>query len=200
MVPDAPLRQRPLFFAAFLTLAGAIGWYAALSLILEKFALLAEPGGASGCDFSIIVQCSANLESWQGSLFGFPNPVLGLAGWVAPVVVGVALIAGANFQRWFWLLFNLGAAAALGLVIWLIGQSIFVLGTLCPWCMVTWSVAIPLFLAVTLYNLKAGSIPASARVRAVAAALYGWLPAITLACYIVVAVVAQLRLDVVSYL
>ena len=71
-------------------------------------------------------------------MFGFPNPILGLAGWVAPIVVGFAILAGARFARWFWWLFELGMAFAFVFVIWLIGQSIFVLGTLCPWCMVTW--------------------------------------------------------------
>ena len=40
---------------------------------------------------------SKNLESWQGSLFGFPNPILGLTGWMAPIVVGFAILAGAGF-------------------------------------------------------------------------------------------------------
>ena len=65
-------------------------------------------------------------------------------------MVGVAILAGARFARWFWWLFELGVAGAFVFVIWLIGQSIFVLGTLCPWCMVTWVVTIPTFYAVTL--------------------------------------------------
>ena len=31
-----------------------------------------------------IVQCGTNLSSWQGAVFGFPNPIIGLAGFVAP--------------------------------------------------------------------------------------------------------------------
>ena len=41
-------------------------------------------------------------------------------------------------------------------MIWLIGQSIFVLGTLCPWCMLVWLVTIPLFWVVTLRNAREG--------------------------------------------
>jgi uncharacterized membrane protein len=196
--PSVP--PRPRILAVFLIVAGVVGWGAAFALTLEKFSLLAHPTDALGCDFSVLVQCTANLESWQGSVFGFPNPILGLAGWIAPVMVGVALLAGARFARWFWMLFTAGAAFAVGFVIWLISQSIFVLGTLCPWCLVTWSVTIPFFLAVSLYSLKSGMIPAPPRLRSVAAALYGWIPAITLGCYIVVAVIAQLRLDVLSSL
>jgi len=192
--------KRPVVLAIFLIVAGVVGWIAAFALTVEKFVTLTNPTAPLGCDFSVLVQCRANLESWQGSLFGFPNPVIGLAAWIAPLVVGVAILAGARFARWFWVLFNLGIVAALAFVIWLISQSVFVLGTLCPWCMVTWSVTIPLFWAVTLYNLREGNIPVPAGVRRVAAAVYGWVPAITLASYLVVALIAQVRLDVLGSL
>ena len=194
------MSKRPVVLAIFLIVAGVVGWIAAFALTVEKFVTLTNPTAPLGCDFSVLVQCRANLESWQGSLFGFPNPVIGLAAWIAPLVVGVAILAGARFARWFWVLFNLGIVAALAFVIWLISQSVFVLGTLCPWCMVTWSVTIPLFWAVTLYNLREGNIPVPAGVRRVAAAVYGWVPAITLASYLVVALIAQVRLDVLGSL
>ena len=197
---DTPERTRPVALAIFSIVAGVIGWYAAFALTLEKFTTLTHPSEALGCDFSVLVQCRANLESWQGSLFGFPNPIIGLAAWVAPVVVGVAILSGARFARWFWIVFNLGVVAAMVFVVWLISQSVFVLGTLCPWCMVTWSVTIPLFWAVTLHTLRSGVWPVGERVRHVASSLYGWVPAITVASYLVVAVVAQLRLDVLGSL
>ena len=181
-------------------IAGVVGWIAAFALTVEKFALLQSPDTVLSCDVSVLLQCSANLESWQGSLLGFPNPLLGLTGWVAPIVVGAALVAGARFDRWFWLLFQLGVTAALVLVVWLITESIFVLGTLCPWCMVTWAVTIPVFWAVTLRNVADGAVPAPAAVQRGARALSGWIVLITLSCYILIAVVAQLRLDVLGAL
>jgi len=199
-VPETPVAKRPVALGIFFIVAGVIGWYAAFALTIEKFVTLTNPTEALGCDFSVLVQCRANLESWQGSLFGFPNPVIGLAAWIAPIVVGVALLSGARFARWFWVLFNLGVVAALAFVLWLISQSVFVLGTLCPWCMVTWSVTIPLFWALTLYNLREGNIPVPERARRVAGSLYSWVAVVTLASYLVVAVVAQLRLDVLGSL
>lgn len=190
--------RAPRLLAVFLILAGVIGWWAAFQLTLEKFELLNNPDAVIGCDFSLLVQCTANLESWQGSVFGFPNPLIGLAAWVAPIVVGVAILAGARFARWFWVLFNLGLAGGLAFVVWLIGQSIYSLSTLCPWCMVTWAVTIPSFLAVTLYNLREGNLPGGAGVRRVSRTLLQWILPLTLACYIVVAILAQLRLDVIG--
>ncbi|MDH6237390.1 vitamin K epoxide reductase family protein [Cryobacterium sp. CG_9.6] len=192
--------QRPTGLAIFLIIAGAIGFAAAFALTLDKVRMLENPDAQLSCNFSVLIGCSTNLASWQGSLFGFPNPLIGLAAWSVVITIGAAILAGARFARWFWLALNVGVTGAIAFVIWLIAQSIFVLDVLCPWCMVTWSVTIPVFLAVTLYNLKSGHIPASASVRRVAAALYSWLFVITIACYIAFAIVVQVNMDVLSRL
>jgi uncharacterized membrane protein len=144
------------------------------------------------------VQCGKNLGSWQGSLLGFPNPILGLAGFVAPIAVGVALLAGAHFARWFWIAFNVGVAGAFAFCLWLAFQSIFNLGTLCPWCMLVWSATIPMFWTLTLYNAREGVFGAA--LERLGSRLYSWVPAITVGTYLVIAIVAQLRLDVLSTL
>lgn len=193
-------RTRPTALAVWLIIAGVIGWWAAFSLTMERIHLLANPDAILGCDISPLVQCGKNLASWQGSLFGFPNPILGLTGWMAPIVVGVAILAGARFARWFWWMFEAGVTLAFVFVIWLIGQSIFVLGTLCPWCMVTWAVTIPTFYAVTLHILRTGILPAPAVIRSGADRLMGWSPLLAVISYAIVAVLAQLRLDVLGAL
>jgi uncharacterized membrane protein len=193
-------RTRPTALAVWLIIAGVIGWWAAFSLTIERIHLLADPNAILGCNFSPLVQCGKNLTSWQGSVLGFPNPLLGLAGWVAPIVVGVAILAGARFARWFWWLFEAGVALAFVFVIWLIGQSIFVLGTLCPWCMVTWVVTIPTFYAVTLHVLRTGIIPAPRAIRRGADKLMSWVPLLAVLSYAIIAILAQLRLDVLGSL
>jgi uncharacterized membrane protein len=190
--------RKPVALAVLLIVGGALGLLAAFELTIDKFAVLEHPAVAANCDFSVLVQCSANLKSWQGSLFGFPNPIIGLVGFTAPIFVGVSLLAGVRFPRWFWTTFNVGMLLALAFVIWLMTESIFVLGTLCPWCMLVWSVVIPMTVAVTLYNLGAGNLPAGSGVRRAGAALYGWTPLISLLAYVVVAVLAQVRLNVLG--
>ena len=195
---DAP--KRPLALAITLVMGGIIGFGAAFALTLDKFQVLEHPSKALSCDFSVLVQCGKNLSSPEGSAFGFPNPVIGLAGFFAVIVVGMALLAGARFDRWFWIVFNLGLTFAIGFVAWLISQSIFDLHTLCPWCMVVWSVTIPLFLSVTFRNLSTGDIPAGTGARRFFTAARSWVPLATLVCYLIVATIAQLRLDFLRYL
>ena len=192
--------QRPTGLAIFLIIAGAIGFAAAWALTLDKVHMLEDPDAQLSCNFSVLIGCSTNLASWQGSVFGFPNPLIGLAAWSVVITIGVAVLAGARFARWFWIGFSVGTTGAIIFVIWLIGQSIFVLDVLCPWCMVTWAVTIPSFLAVTLYTLKSGHIPAGASVRRVAGHAYSWLFVITIACYIAFAIVAQVNMNVLARL
>jgi uncharacterized membrane protein len=198
---DADAAPRtPWVFSIFLIVAGALGWWASFALTLDKFEVLKNPNADLECNISVLVQCGKNLDSWQGAVFGFPNPLLGVSGFVAPIAVGVALLAGARFARWFWWLFNLGLAGALALVIWLIGQSIYVLNVLCPWCMLVWVVTIPLFFVVTFRNLAEGRFGTDERIRRVGEVLTTWVVPITVVCYLVIAVLAQLRLDVLGSL
>lgn len=195
---DLEAPRRPWVLAVFLIVAGALGWWASFALTVDKILLLQDPEADLDCNFTLIVQCGANLESWQGSVFGFPNPLIGMGGFVAPIAVGVSLLAGARFDRWFWGLFNLGLAGALGFVIWLISQSVFVLGTLCPWCMLVWSVTIPLFWTVTFRNAAQGVF--GERLRTAGRTLQSWLIPIVLVSYAIVVLIAQLQLDIIGHL
>jgi uncharacterized membrane protein len=198
MMTKAMATHRPLSLAIILVVTGAIGWYAAFRLVLDKFAVLENPQTDLNCNMSVIVQCGANLGSWQGAILGFPNPILGVTGFVAPIAVGVALLAGASFARWFWISLNIGVLGALVFCLWLSYQSIFALSTLCPWCMVVWSATIPLFWTLTLANARAGVF--GDRMKRLGGALFGWVPVITVAGYLVIAIIAQLRLDVLTEL
>ncbi len=94
---DVVTARRPIALAILLIVTGAVAWYSAFALTLDKIAVLINPAADLDCNFSVIVQCGANLGSWQGEILGFPNPLIGVAGFVAPIAVGVALLAGARF-------------------------------------------------------------------------------------------------------
>jgi len=192
-----PAEKRiPWVFAIWLIVAGVIGEYAAFSLTIEKLHALANPGTGAGCDINPIVQCTANLESWQGELFGFPNPIIGLVCWTAPIVVGASLLAGARFARWYWIVFNLGVAGAMTFVIWLISQSIYDIRTLCLYCMITWAVTIPTFLVVTLRNLAEGVY--GDRARGFGRAALPWVAPASLVLYVLILVLAQVHLNFIT--
>ncbi|MDJ0384696.1 vitamin K epoxide reductase family protein [Streptomyces sp. G-G2] len=89
------------------------------------------------------------MTTWQGNLLGFPNMLLGIAGFAALAALGLALVAGAVLPHWLWRGVWAGITAGFVFTVWLIGQCLFVIGALCPWCMAVWAVMIPLFWYVT---------------------------------------------------
>ena len=123
----------PIAYPVFSIVAGIIGWFAAFELLTERIKTLAEPEYVPNCDFSVLVTCGPNMSSWQGSVFGFTNTIFGVTMFVAPIIVGVSILAGARFAGWWWMLYQLGNLFGIGLVFWLFSQSVYVLGTLCPW-------------------------------------------------------------------
>ncbi|MFD1713964.1 vitamin K epoxide reductase family protein [Amnibacterium flavum] len=148
----APARQ-PVAIAILFIITGLVGLFGAFQLTIERFALIANPEVPLSCDINPFVSCGPVIQSWQGSLFGFPNPLIGLMTFTAPVFVGVAILAGARFPRWFWALYNVGLLGAIVFIHWLMTQTVFVIGTLCPYCMLVWLVTIPLFWYGTVNNL-----------------------------------------------
>ncbi|WP_341934150.1 vitamin K epoxide reductase family protein [Microbacterium sp. LWO14-1.2] len=188
-------RTRPVVYAVWLIIASVIGWFAAFQLTIDKFIQLENPDAELSCNVSVMIQCGKNLGSWQGEIFGFPNPLIGLSLWIAPLVVGVAILAGARFPRWFWAAFGVGVTFAFGLVCWLIWQSLYApnLGVLCPWCMLTWSVTIPTFFATMVHLTRNGTFTSNEKVKARANSLMAWVPLATVLAFAVIILLAQLR-------
>ena len=132
---------------------GIIGIFASIELIIQKIAVLSDPDFVTNCDINPILSCGSVISTEQASLFGFPNPVLGVIGFTIVIMFGALLFTGVELPRLMWLGLNFGALAGMVFVIWLVSQSLYAIGALCPWCMVVWAVTIPIFWQVTTDNL-----------------------------------------------
>lgn len=141
-----------------LVIGGAVGLVAAVMLLVEKIRLLEDPDYVPACSINPILSCGSIMRTDQAEAFGFPNPVIGVAGFAIVVTIGMALLAGAAFRRWFWLGLQLGVSFGVVFVHWLIFQTLYRIDALCPYCIVVWAVTIPLFWYTTLHNLQAGHI------------------------------------------
>lgn len=137
-----------------LLVLGAIGLLGSAMLAIERVRVLADPTYTPGCSINPFLTCGPAMESWQGSLFGFPNPFLGVAAFPVVVTTGVVLLSRAKLPRWYWLGMLTGASAGLALVLFLIWTSLTVLRVLCPWCMVVWVTTIPIFWYVLVHCVQ----------------------------------------------
>jgi uncharacterized membrane protein len=129
--------------------SGIIGLAAALMLTVEKIELLINPDYVPSCSINPVLSCGSVMITPQASLFGFPNSLIGIVAFTVVLVTGVLALAGVNLPRWYWA--GLAAGTLLGAVFvhWLIFQSLYRIGALCPYCMVVWAVTIPLLVVAT---------------------------------------------------
>ncbi len=146
-----------------LVILGTIGLICAFILSMEKIELLKNPDYQLSCNINPVLSCGSIINTPQAVLFKFPNPFIGLFGYGVVITVGMALLAGAKFKRWFWRGLSVGTTLGLLFCIWLAYQSLYSIGALCIYCMIVWSVTWPLFWYTTLYNLREKHIPTPKR-------------------------------------
>ena len=159
--PDGPAAPRRL--AVLLLVAGVVGLAAAFELAVEKFRLLENPLYVPPCTLGETVDCTQVMRSAQAEAFGFPNPFMGIAGFGGLTATGLILLTGERLTRPYWLIVQAGLTFAVVFVHWLMFQTLYRIGALCPYCMAVWAVTIPAFWYVTLHNARAlSSRPGSA--------------------------------------
>lgn len=154
-----------------LLVGGLLGFIAAFELIVEKVALLKDPNYSLNCDINPVLSCGSVINTAQAEVFGFPNPIIGIASFSVVLTFAVLLLAKVELPRWIWLGLNTGALLGFGFVGWLVWQSLYSIGALCPWCMVVWASTIPIFWQVTADNLANGRLRMGAVVSDVVVSL-----------------------------
>ncbi|KQX72494.1 hypothetical protein ASD10_16050 [Aeromicrobium sp. Root472D3] len=140
-----------------LLIGGAIGLLSAAVLLIDKVKFLQDEADGKtaqlACDINAFVSCGGVINTDQASAFGFPNPIIGVAGFAIVLTLGVLMVARVQLPDFVWLGLQAGALFGIGFVTWLQSQSIYEIGKLCPWCMVVWTVMIPIFVWLTARNL-----------------------------------------------
>lgn len=195
-----PRTFRPGAGTAILWIVTAvIAWVVSFLLYDEYIGQLTGGDPLLSCDISPFITCGPNLLAPAGNLLGFTNAILGMTLFLGPVFAGVgALAAPGGMRAWYWRTFAIFVAGAWVFVHVLAYRSIFEFGSLCPWCMVVWLMTIPLFWSVAGWTMRSGVWGYGA--RRVGEVISGWLAIVVVANYLVIAVAAQLRLDLLSLL
>lgn len=198
--PQVDRADRPWIFGGALVVAGIAGLTAAFNLSVDKVTVILSPSNGISCNLSILVNCGKNLGSWEGALFGFPNPLIGLGGFAVVLMIGIAVLAGVSYRRWWWIAFNAGVLLAFAFITFLIISSVYVIGTLCLWCALVWVVTIPTFWLVTIRNLKEGNVRVGVRATRFWTGAYTWIPLLTLVCYLIIFFIYETYLDLLAHL
>lgn len=176
-----------------LVVGGVVGLQAAAVLMVERFRLADNPTYVPSCSVNPVLSCGSVMESWQASLLGFPNPLIGVAAFPVVITTGMALLAGTQLARWYWRGLQAGVLAGLALVGWLIFQSLYRIGALCPYCMVVWAVVWPIAWYVTLRNARVGALGRRAIGSPLVAIAREWHALVLLLPYLAVVIAVLVR-------
>jgi uncharacterized membrane protein len=148
----------------WILIAGIVGLAAALTLTIEKIEILINPKYVPSCSINPVLSCGSVMQTPQASEFGFPNPLIGIVAFSVVVVTGVLAVAKVELPRWYWIGLAAGAAAGVVFIHWLIFQSLYRIGALCPYCMAVWAVTVTMFVVVASIALQPLQSNAVARV------------------------------------
>lgn len=136
---------------------GVLALVASFILTVDHFYILKHPDAILACSINALLDCSAVMKTWQASIFGFPNMLIGLMAY--PVVITIALLGylDVKMPKNFLIAAHLGFFGGILFSEWLYYQSVYSIEVMCPWCLVVMFSTIMIFATMTRYNLRNNS-------------------------------------------
>lgn len=147
-------------------ISSLLGLTASLVLSIDAIVLAKDPNAALSCNISDTISCAKVGITWQANLFGWPNAFLGLIAEPVVITIAVAGLGGVRFPRWF--MNTAMAVYTIGLLFayWLFFQAYFVIGALCPWCLLITVTTTTVFASMLRINLSDNTFRLSESVHA----------------------------------
>lgn len=119
-----------------LAIASFVGIGSGGITIVDKIALLKDPAAGSFCDVNAQLGCTPVLLSWQSSVLGPPNALLGVVMFAVLGTSGLIVATGGRSSVGYrQAMVGLSVFFALFLT-WYMQQVAFAIGSLCPFCTV----------------------------------------------------------------
>ena len=191
---EVPTRKRKILFGEMLVFA-ILSLIAAAVLSIEAITLAKNPDAVLSCSFNTWIDCAKVGSTWQANVLGFPNAFLGLVSEPVVMTIAVASLAGVRFPRWF--MFTANVCYLLGVIFayWLLWQSTYVIGALCPWCLLVTVSTTFVFTSMTQWNIRENNLflPEGLQAKAFAFVDKGWFTVSVIAWFAVIIVLELLK-------
>lgn len=155
-------RSNVWIFATMLVSA-ILSLIAAFVLSTDSLEIAKNPGAALSCNINAVINCANVMRHPTSELFGFPNSFLGLIAEPIVITIAVAGLAGVRFPRAFMAAAQVGYGAGLIFAYYLFGISAFVIGSLCPWCLLVTLSTTLVFMSLLHYNIREDNLYLSER-------------------------------------
>ena len=111
------------------------------------------------------------------------------------ITLAVAALGGVRFPRWF--MFTANVCYLLGVIFayWLLWQSTYVIGALCPWCLLVTVSTTFVFTSMTQWNIRENNLflPEGLQAKAFAFVDKGWFTVSVIAWFALIIVLELLK-------
>lgn len=154
---DKRIRDNRWIFLSML-IGALLSLLAAFVLTIETFELAKNPNAALSCNVNLILNCATVAAHPSAYTFGFPNPLLGLMAEPVVITVAIAGLLGIAFPRRFMFWAQIGYTLGFIFALYLFFTSMFVIGALCPWCLLVTVSTTFVFFAITRYNIRENNL------------------------------------------
>ena len=104
------------------------------------------------------ISCATVGLTWQANLLGFPNAFLGLISEPVVITIAVASLGGVRFPRWFMVSAQVVYSIGFIFAYWLFYEAYFVIGALCPWCLLITLTTTVVFFSMSRVNVLEGNL------------------------------------------
>lgn len=131
---------------------------ASFVLSVEAIELAKNPDAVLSCSINVVLNCAKVGVHSSAHLLGFPNSFLGLMAEPIVITVAIAGLSGVKFGRKFMFAAQIGYTLGLIFAFWLFSQSYFVIGALCPWCLLVTATTTFVWFAITRYNIRENNL------------------------------------------
>lgn len=154
---DKKTREDRWIFGTML-LGACLSLLASLVLSVESFHLLKDPDATLSCSVNAVINCASVMQYEDANLFGWPNSFLGLMAEPVVITVAIAGLASVRFPRGFMAVAQVGYGLGFVFALWLFTQSLYVIGSLCPWCLLVTATTTLVFFSLLRYNLRENNL------------------------------------------
>lgn len=168
---DKKLRDNRWIFASMFV-GSLLSLLASFVLSVEAVELAKNPDAALSCNVNAVLNCATVNNHPTGTLFGFPNSFLGLMAEPIVITVAIAGLAGVAFPCLFMFAAQIGYTLGFIFALYLFSVSFFVIGALCPWCLLVTLTTTLVWFAITRYNIRENNLFLSKKVQKT---LHGWI-------------------------
>lgn len=154
---DKKERDNRWIFASMLV-GSVLSLLASFVLSVEALELAKNPDATLSCSINVVLNCATVAAHPTASLLGFPNSFFGLMAEPVVITVAVAGLSGIKFGRRFMFAAQIGYTLGFIFAYFLLFTSYFVIGALCPWCLLVTLTTTLVWFAITRFNIRENNL------------------------------------------